>query len=502
MPKPTPKPGFKLSPAPPLEALEYFEKKKIKPGFDYRDVWREEHAVAFTVAKAMSLDILATFKEELQVSISEGKTFHQFKKELTPVLQKQGWWGVKEMVDPKTGERRLVQLGSPRRLKVIYRANIRTAHAAGQWERAERNKAALPYLMYELGPSREHRPEHAAWAGKVLPIDDPWWSTHMPPNGWGCKCRVRQISGREAKRRGGPHSPPPIRHRRWKNKRTGQTELVPRGIDPGWDTNPGKVRMAGPQKVIAEKEAIFEATFKQPPPPRQRLWAEDDNPVFSTVSGIDQEGIENKLASIPGAEAEVNALAAFLHKYKTKTLVLKQNEISRSRAAMKIAPAVGKFVGPPWDKSPTMAFISWHPRKTNGFTHKRYNHVVVKARAADSMGKAKPENLPVAIEKAIESNKADNRYWSVTASVQRIDQGTTAMLSTFTHEMGHQVHFKAGMPPIPPGFPALTLYSSSNPAEWHAEHFAAWVFNRKALMSWNEDVVKYFDELVAKVLNK
>ena len=67
------------------------------------------------------------------------------------------------MIDPETGETREVELGSPRRLKTIYSTNMRTARAAGQWERIQRTKATHPYLLYELGPSGEHRPEHVAW---------------------------------------------------------------------------------------------------------------------------------------------------------------------------------------------------------------------------------------------------------------------------------------------------------------------------------------------------
>jgi hypothetical protein len=175
------------------------------------------------------------------------------------------------------------KLGSPRRLKTIFRANLRTARAAGQWNRAERTKAALPYLLYELGPSREHREEHVAWHGTLLSIDDPWWNTHMPPNGWGCKCRVRQVSRGEAERlqREGVMAPertqqidpetglptgrivstkvpvktsaPPIVRVPWENKRTGRIEMVPAGIDPGWDTNPGKTRLQNLEALLDEK---------------------------------------------------------------------------------------------------------------------------------------------------------------------------------------------------------------------------------------------------------
>ena len=37
----------------PRQALEYIRNKKLRPAFSYKDVWNEEHATAFTVAKAM-----------------------------------------------------------------------------------------------------------------------------------------------------------------------------------------------------------------------------------------------------------------------------------------------------------------------------------------------------------------------------------------------------------------------------------------------------------------
>ena len=89
-----------FSPLPPAEAIRFFQKKGYKFGFDWRDVWKEEHAVAFTVAKAMQIDILQDIRAALQDALENGTTFDQFKKDLIPVLQKKGWWGKREMPDP------------------------------------------------------------------------------------------------------------------------------------------------------------------------------------------------------------------------------------------------------------------------------------------------------------------------------------------------------------------------------------------------------------------
>lgn len=248
----TDKPGYSFNPGPPPEVSEYFKHKGLKPSFSWQDVEPQEHAVQFSVAKAMQVDVLQTIKGELQKALDDGIPFDQFQKELEPRLRKLGWWGVKEMRDPKTGEIRKVTLGSPRRLKTIYRANVRSARAAGQWQRIERTKKALPYLVYMIGPSENHRPEHEAKNGLVLPVDDPFWLQWMPPNGWGCKCRVRQITRREAEEIGIEESPQyPMRD--ITNGRTGEVKSIPVGIDPGWDTNAGIHRQKGMQEFINGK---------------------------------------------------------------------------------------------------------------------------------------------------------------------------------------------------------------------------------------------------------
>ena len=270
----------------PQEALAWLKAKKLTPGFDYRDVWREEHSIGFTVAKMTNLDLLSDVKSLVEEALAEGQSFAQFREVLKPLLVKRGWWGQQEMNDPLTKESRVVQLGSDRRLRTIYETNMRTARSAGQWERIERTRRAMPYLLYTLGPSREHRAEHLQWADLCLPVDDPFWQTHIGPNGWGCKCGVRQVSKYEyeqMKTKGVTRNvqqlddnglptgqvtretvplrttAPEVKRVKWVNKRTGEEEMVPEGIDPGWDYNPGMARKAELEHQLSQKQAAFDS---------------------------------------------------------------------------------------------------------------------------------------------------------------------------------------------------------------------------------------------------
>lgn len=239
-------------PPPPKEALEYLRAKGYQISWNYQEVWKEEHVRAFTVAKAMTQDLLIEIRKALDTALSEGKTFKQFKDELEPLLEKRGWPGKMTLPDGST-----VELGTPRRLKIIYDTNMRTARATGQWKRIERNKDVLPYLMYGLGPSREHRLSHLEWEGLIFPVDDPFWDTHLPPNGWGCRCRVRPLTERQATQRGGVSQPPETKTTLWENQRTGKVEAVPVGIDPGWNYHPGKTRVFHNDAFGKEKDREF-----------------------------------------------------------------------------------------------------------------------------------------------------------------------------------------------------------------------------------------------------
>lgn len=250
MPSPLARP-VELRALPPAEAIRYFESKGYRIGFSWADVWREEHARAFTIAKMMRLDLLESVRQELDTAIRDGTTREEFVRTLRPRLEAAGWWGLKEEVDPLTGELRQVQLGSVRRLNLIFDVNLRTAYQAGKWERMERLKRRRPFLAYSAVLDDRTRPHHAAWGGRagnriILPMDHPWWDTHYPPNGWRCRCSVIQLSQRDLDKRGWTVSPDPeITYRGWRNFRTGEVTRVPTGIDPGWDYNVGKAHMRG-----------------------------------------------------------------------------------------------------------------------------------------------------------------------------------------------------------------------------------------------------------------
>jgi hypothetical protein len=307
--------------------LDYFEAKNLAPAFSFLDVWGEEHAHAFTVAKATQVDVLESIRDAVGDAIANGESFETFQDKLEPTLRRLGWWGQQSQIDPLTGEDAVVQLGSPRRLKTIYNANLRSARAAGQWERIERTKALLPYLLYQLGPSDKHRPLHVQKEGLVLPVDDPFWAEWMPPNGWGCKCWVRQLTAREAQARGIDQAPP-VDRRPFTNPRTGEVSQVPAGIDPGWHTNPGLARMRTLLNNVTTK-------LEREGAPNARaaiagLWREPFARAFANVA----QRVAAPAGYSTAAQASLGA---------TSPVVIVHNDTLRSKAAKRAAIAPESF---------------------------------------------------------------------------------------------------------------------------------------------------------------
>jgi len=215
------------------EALQAFAKRRdLVPTRHWTDLWEGMHARAFVIAGATDSELLAGLRKAVDDAITQGTTLEQFRQEFDQLVAKHGW----------------SHKGSPGwRARVIYETNLRTAYQAGRWH--QQTSPAMvkrrPFWEYVHSDSAHPREQHRAWHGLVLRWDDPWWTEHYPPNGWGCKCTVYALNERDLQRRGkeGPDPSPKIERERWTppNPMPGRKEiLAPKGVDPGWAYNPGE----------------------------------------------------------------------------------------------------------------------------------------------------------------------------------------------------------------------------------------------------------------------
>lgn len=205
------------------EAIDYHVNKLALPSKAYDDIWGREHGRGFIVAGANTDELVGGFYDAMGRSLKEGRTLTDFRKDFDRLVAEHGW--------TYNGSRGW-------RSGIIYNTNMSQAYSAGRWEQGKNLADAV--ARYRHNPSDHERPEHKAWHGITLPLNHSWWGTHWPINAWGCHCQTDILSGRAAKAAGWVVSDDPPPDEMVTRQVGGRTVTVPKGIDPGFDYNPGE----------------------------------------------------------------------------------------------------------------------------------------------------------------------------------------------------------------------------------------------------------------------
>lgn len=222
----------------PFEAgIAHLRRKLDLPTERWDDIARSAHDRAFIVAGAARADLLADLKQAV-IDAGSGGGLAGFRKDFDAIVARHGWTGW-------TGEGSAQ--GVAWRTQIIYRTNMASSHAAGRWQQLNDPAFAreMPYWRYRHADGVANpRPQHLAWDGLTLPREHPFWQTHFPPNGWGCRCKAFAVRAPEA----GARTEPP----------DGWDELdaktgAPRGIDRGFDYAPGANAATPLADLIAAK---------------------------------------------------------------------------------------------------------------------------------------------------------------------------------------------------------------------------------------------------------
>ena len=222
---------------PPEKVQEYFKQKGFQITWNWDEMCQEAHNRSFTVAKVMKEDILKDIRQMVDRAIDEGLTFQQFKKELTPQLQAKGWWGIQE-IDGKE-----VQLGSPYRLKTIYRTNIDVAYSVGRYQELTEQVDFAPYWQYVAVMDARTSEFCRIHNGQVYRYDSPFWNYGYPPNHWGCRSAVRNYTEEDLREKGLKVSPVPdiqTVNAEISGKKVKTVVINGAKMQPEWSYNPGK----------------------------------------------------------------------------------------------------------------------------------------------------------------------------------------------------------------------------------------------------------------------
>ena len=198
---------------PPYEAIAMLQSKKATSllGIDKdtkAQLKQDFYNKSFVVSKVADIDVLSTIQQSLVKALAKGQSFHSWKKELKPFLEKSGYGNLNNS-----------------RLKKIYATNIQSAYAQGRKkaQMARSSPKEYPkidsltdrkvdidiakyddgiYFRYVTMQDSRVRALHAKLHNIILPRKHPFWERYYPPNDFGCRCRVEVISADELLEKG------------------------------------------------------------------------------------------------------------------------------------------------------------------------------------------------------------------------------------------------------------------------------------------------------------
>lgn len=247
------------------EQIDFLRRKLNLPSESWRDIQSAAHDRAFVVAGATKADLLHDLRKAVDQAV-QGGSIGEFRKNFAEIVAKHGWTGW-------TGEG--TKAGEAWRTRVIYQTNLMTSYAAGR--RAQLLDPDLverrPFWRYVHNDSVTHpRPQHKRWGDMKLTLrhDHPFWETHFPPNGWGCKCRVVAVA---APGDGDGTEPP----EGW--AQTDPATGAPVGIDEGWGYAPGA-------RADNELRSFVQDKLIDYPPAIERMLSVDVNRHLNTTERI------------------------------------------------------------------------------------------------------------------------------------------------------------------------------------------------------------------------
>ena len=247
------------------EQIDFLRRKLNLPSESWRDIQSAAHDRAFVVAGATKADLLHDLRKAVDQAV-KGGSIGEFRKNFAETVAKHGWTGW-------TGEGS--KAGEAWRTRVIYQTNLMTSYAAGR--RAQLLDPDLvkrrPFWRYVHNDSVTHpRPQHKRWGDMKLTLrhDHPFWETHFPPNGWGCKCRVVAVAAPSD----GDETEPP---EGW--AQTDPATGAPVGIDEGWGYAPGA-------RADSELRSFVQDKLVDYPPAIERMLSVDVNRHLNTTERI------------------------------------------------------------------------------------------------------------------------------------------------------------------------------------------------------------------------
>lgn len=149
---------------------------------------------AWTVAGVAQLDVVFMVYAALLDAIATGTPLDEFRRRVREQLRDA--WGQDD----------------PHRIETIFRTNVQTAYNRGRWQQLQDDtiRRLRPYLMFDAVLDSRTSDICKPLDGTVLPNDDAFWLTHLPPLHHRCRSSLRSLRRAEAERRGISEAAPDV----------------------------------------------------------------------------------------------------------------------------------------------------------------------------------------------------------------------------------------------------------------------------------------------------
>lgn len=163
-------------------AAKYLQTRLDYTPEEFAQLDDDARSVAFTVAKAQTLDAVTRIRKALTEDVEVGGTLKAFKAVVREALEGSAL--------------------ADHHVESLYRTQTALAYSAGQIDvlRHPLVSDEFPYILYDFTHDSRVRPEHV-WLGThglngtgIRRADDPFWKTWYPPCGYNCRCVALPIT--------------------------------------------------------------------------------------------------------------------------------------------------------------------------------------------------------------------------------------------------------------------------------------------------------------------
>ena len=183
-------------------------------------------------------------------------------------------------------------------LRTEYNQAIAASQATARWQEFQENAKAMPFLQYQAVMDSNTRPDHQKLHGVIKRIANPFWNTHFPPLGWGCRCEVIQLPGKNHKETPDgsfqkPDVPPQFR------ENFGKKQQLFSDKHPYYEGVPENVKAKAEKKSLnAYYEKIVKEKVNELIPPGGIIVKSDK--LYSGEIEITRKDCQNLISHVPG----------------------------------------------------------------------------------------------------------------------------------------------------------------------------------------------------------